>query len=181
VTRALVLATLAMATFNQAAASTVELMSIERLTRASTLIVQARALESWSAWEGNQIFTYTRFQVDQALKGPAQTSVVVRQMGGRADGYTMKVAGVRHWRAGEDAVLFLRPSRKKPGAMVVTGLMQGNFRIMREPSGERYVSNGITGVKAFERERGVIHEYEGRRMTLHELETRVRKVMRQEQ
>jgi hypothetical protein len=180
-TRALVLATLAIAAFNQAAGSTVELMSIERLTRASTLIVEAQALESWSAWEGNQIFTYTRFQVDHALKGPAQPTVVVRQMGGRTDGYTMKVAGVRHWRAGEDAVLFLRPSREKSGTMVVTGLMQGNFRILREASGERYVSNGVAGIKAFERERGVIHEYEGRRMTLHELETRVTKAMRQEQ
>ncbi len=67
---------------------------------------------------------------------------MVRQIGGTVEGITQKVAGVRHWSPGEDAVLFLQPSPAADGTLVVTGLMQGNFLMRRTRAGHTYVSRG---------------------------------------
>ena len=121
-------------------ATTVTPMSIERLTHASTHVLVGQAGETWSEWnpQHTQIFTYTRFSVTKTLKGTASGTVVVKQMGGSAGGYEQKVAGVRLLRAGEQAVLFVHPSQAADGTVVVTGLMQGNFRIVR--SGQKDVT-----------------------------------------
>jgi hypothetical protein len=92
-------------------------------------------------------------------------------MGGRAEGIEQKVAGVRGWQQGEEAVLFLRPSKERSGAYAVTGLVQGDFRVVRE-SGQAFVSNGVSGVEAA-KSSGRAH-FTGLRMSLQELETRVR-------
>src|SRR6478752_6176987 len=112
-------------------ATTIVPVSVERLARESSHIVEAQASQSWSQWnpQHSLIFTYTRFQVARDLKGQAPTTIVVKQPGGSAEGYTQKVAGVRHWRSGDQAVLFLRPSQEMDGTLEITGLMQGNFLI----------------------------------------------------
>jgi hypothetical protein len=158
-----------------AIATTVKPMSIERLTRASSDIVLAHAEAQWTEWNAKRtmLHTYTRFRVGRALKGGKSATLVVRQMGGRADGIEQKVSGVRTWRVGEEAVLFLRPSKEQPGTHVVTGLMQGDFRIQRE-RGEAYVNNGVAGVEIVAE--GKTQPYQGARLTLGELERRVRAV-----
>ena len=54
-------------------ATTIVPVSVERLTRESSHIVEARASQSWSQWNSQHslIFTYTRFQVARTLKGQA--------------------------------------------------------------------------------------------------------------
>ncbi len=157
-----------------ASSTTVIPMSVERLTRASTDVVRARALASWSAWDAahTRIFTYTRFAVLQRLKGRAASIFVVKQMGGSAGGYTQHVAGVRPFVSGEDSLLFLHPSQAADGTLVVTGLMQGNFRVTRSPSGDM-VSNGIPGVNTFDPRTRRLGAYGGTSMTLREAESRV--------
>jgi len=160
-------------------ATTVVPMSVERLTAASEHVLEARALESWSQWDASHsmIFTYTRFQVLRALKGSATQTVVVKQMGGRASGYVMKVAGVRHWRPGDEAVLFLRRSQADDGTLVVTGLLQGNFKIERTGT-EPAVTNGASGARRFDPESKSVAPFQGKRMTLSELESRVQEAVR---
>src|SRR5438128_2736057 len=125
-------------------ATTIVPMSVEKLTKASTNVVVAQATDSWTEWNADHtlIFTITRFNVSQSLKGSADQTVTVRQMGGRAEHFEQKVAGVRRWAAGDQTVLFLRPSEAGDGAMAVTGLMQGDFRIV-EAAGKVVVSNGV--------------------------------------
>jgi hypothetical protein len=162
-------------------ATTVIPMDVERLTAGSSHVLHGRAIESWSAWdpEGRLIHTYTRFEVMRAMKGAVRESVIVRQLGGRAGGYRQKVGGVRHFMPGEEAVLFLRPSRAADGTLVVTGLMQGNFRVQRLETGEVRVSNGAPDAQAYDPEAGVVRQYRGAHMTLDELEARVRRAIRQ--
>ncbi len=130
-------------------ATTVVPMSVEEMTRAAQDVVRVRVLESWSAWNPPRtlIYTYSRVQVIKALKGAAADTLVVKQLGGSADGYTQKVSGVRSFQAGEEALLFLRPSEAADGTMVVVGLMQGNFRVAQTASGQFVVSNGIPAVR----------------------------------
>src|SRR6267378_8466305 len=129
-------------------ATTIVPVSVERLTRESSHIVEGQASQSWSQWNSQHsiIFTYTRFQVIRALKGQAPLTIVVKQPGGSAEGYTQKVAGVRHWRTGDQAVLFLRPSQEMDGTLEVTGLMQGNFLVHKNATGETMVSNGVPDI-----------------------------------
>lgn len=154
-------------------ATTVIPVPVERLAQMSSHIVLARAVDAHSEWnaEHTLIYTYTRFQVVRQMKGSLPQTFTVKQIGGHAGGYAQKVSGVRYWQAGEDAVLFLRPT--DDGGLTVTGLMQGDFRLNRQRGGEIYVSNGVPETSALSE--GAVTQYRGTRMTLSELEQRIRK------
>jgi len=158
-------------------ATTVIPMGVESLTRGSTHVLEAKAVSSTSQWNSDHtfIFTYTQFEVQKTLKGEAPNTVTVRQIGGTVDGITQKVAGVRHWRPGEEAVLFLQPSSMADGALVVTGLMQGNFLIRHTPAGHTYVSNGMPDAVEHQAAGGEVTSYQGNTMRLEELESRIQK------
>jgi hypothetical protein len=160
-------------------ATTVVPMGVEALTRASTQIVEARAIQSSAQWnpEHTLIFTYTRFEVSRTLKGEAPKAILVRQLGGTVDGITQKVAGVRHWRPGEEAVLFLQPSTLPDGALVVSGLMQGNFLVSRTPDGQAFVSNGMPEAFQTQAASGEVTSFRGSTMRLDELESRIQKAV----
>jgi hypothetical protein len=160
-------------------ATTVVPMGVEKLTKVSTHIVEGQAVSSAARWNSEHtfIFTYTKFEVRQALKGQTPGTIVVRQIGGTVDGITQRVAGVRHWRTGEEAVLFLQSSSTPDGSLVVTGLMQGNFMVQRTSAGPTYVSNGVP--EAFEYQAGAagVANYRGNRLRLEDLESRVKKAV----
>jgi len=164
-------------------ATTVVPMSVERLTHASSNVVIAQAEGSWTQWDAEHklIFTYTRFRVSRNLKGQTPDEIVMKQMGGRAGAYEQKVAGVRHWQDGEEAVLFAHPSLAADGTLVVTGLMQGNFRVVSSQAGqEQMVTNGVRGVDKFNAQQGVIEHFAGSRMPLSRLESLVRDAVTRE-
>ena len=163
-----------------ASATTIIPVSVERLTGESSHVVEGRALSSWSQWnpQHSLIFTFTKFEVSRTLKGQAPSTIIVKQIGGSAEGYTQKVAGVRHWREGDQAVLFLHPSPSGDGTLEVTGLMQGNFRIHATSSGTT-VSNGVSGVISYDSESQATGPYQGSGMRLDELESRVQKAVNQ--
>jgi hypothetical protein len=160
-------------------ATTVIPLSIEDLTQISSHVVEARALESWPQWNAAHtvIFTYTKFEVHRALKGEAPSTIVVRQIGGTLGGTTQRVSGVRHWKAGEHAVLFLRPGEIRDGSLVVTGLVQGNFMMYRGPAGENLVSNGAPETSAYRVSSAEVTGYKGSAMRLDEIEGRIQKAV----
>ena len=162
-------------------ATTVVPVSVEQLAHESSHIVEGRALESWSQWNPQHtlIFTYTRFQVTRALKGQPPSTLVVKQLGGEAGGYIQKIPGVRQWRTGEQAVLFLQPSLSQDGTLQVTGLMQGNFAVRTTPAGEIMVSNGVSGVSAYKVGGREVTPYQGNTMRLQDLEARIQKSVQQ--
>src|SRR5438270_13261941 len=125
-----------------ASPTTVIPMSVEKLVGGSSHVVEATAVQAWSEWNPQHtiIFTYTKFQVTRRLKGQAPTAIIVKQLGGSTGGYTERVAGVRHWRSGEQAVLFLRPSQDQDGTLEGTGRMQVYFMVRQAPSGDTRVS-----------------------------------------
>ena len=161
-----------------AAATTIVPMSVEDLTHSAGRIVQGHAIKSWSQWnpEHTLIYTYTRFAVTSTLKGRAQKEIVVKQLGGRAGGYTQKISGVRQLQNGEQAVLFLRPSVANDDSMVVVGLMQGHYRIYQGASGEAMASNGVPQLQSMARESDGPR---GSDMSVGQLEQRIRRALTQ--
>jgi len=160
-------------------ATTVIPMGVEKLASVSTHIVEARAIETVSQWnaEHTLIFTYTRFEPTRTLKGQVPPTFMVRQIGGTVDGITQKVAGVRHWRPGEESVLFLQPSSIADGALVVTGLMQGNFLMRHTPGGQIFVSNGMPEASEYHAASGEVTGYRGNNLRLNDLESRIQKAV----
>lgn len=164
-----------------ASATTIIPLSVEELAGKSTNIFRGNAAETWTAWNPQHtlIYTYTRFQVTKSLKGQAQQTVTVKQIGGRVANTVQKVAGVRHFNPGEHDLLFLQPSKDNDGTFIVTGLMQGNFLLHRAASGQMLVSNGVPEVSKLEVNSGAISRYYGSAMTVDQLESRIRKAVQQ--
>ena len=159
-------------------ATTVIPLSVEQLTASADEIVEARAVRSWSNWNPQRtiIYTFTEFNVTSRLKGAAPDVIIVKQMGGHADGLIQSIAGLRYFQDGEDALLFLRRSAMNDGTRVIVGLMQGNFRVWTASAGRRMASNGVPHVNAVEG--GEMRTFGGASLELDALEARVRKAVR---
>ena len=162
-----------------AMATTVIPMSLEELARSASRIVEAQAVSSRSDWNPQHtlIYTYTTFRVTRALKGDTAQIMIVKQLGGSAEGYTQKVSGVHHAQAGEQALLFLRPSAAGDGTYAIVGLLQGHFRMFRAGNGETMVSNGITGAESLEGGSGAAREFTGFPMRLGTAESRIQRAV----
>jgi len=153
-----------------ATATTVKPMTIEQLTEEASTVVEGQAAESWSTWNAQHslIYTFTRIRVTKSLKGQSADTVLLKQLGGTANGYTQHVAGVNAMKPGDTSVLFLRPSGANDG------MMQGNFRIAREATtGSTVVNNGVSDVH--QPSSSGVTQYRGAKMTLRQLEARVQK------
>ena len=156
-------------------------ISVEELSRRASMVVEARAMNSWSEWsqDHSMIFTFTRFEVSRSLKGGAVQQVVVRQMGGQVGHTVQRVSGLRSWLPGDESMLFLRPSEAGGGVMSVVGLMQGDFRITRLNSGEARATNGVPQVKIYSPEAAASPATGGgAEMPLAQLEARVKEALK---
>ena len=164
-----------------AGATTIIPMSLERLTASSSHVLEGAPLAAWSQWNAqhNLIYTYTRFQVSNSWKGQAPSVVVVKQPGGTVGNTKEKVYGVRYLRPGEHSVLFLRPSDERDGTLIITGLVQGNFRVRISQTGQEMVSNGVPEVSSYSLGSGQVSSFSGNRMRLDELRARVVKAAQQ--
>ncbi len=158
-------------------ATTIVPMTVEQMTRAATDVAHVRVLHSWSAWNPQRtlIYTYSQVQIVQSYKGAAARNMVIKQLGGSAGGYTQKVAGIRYFQPGEDALLFLRPSEARDSTMVIVGLMQGNFRMAQTAAGQVIVSNGMPAVHTYSS--GRIAAFGGSVVALQDMEARIQKAL----
>lgn len=116
-------------------ATTIEKMSLARLTHVAPIIVHARCASNATAWEAGEIWTFTTFDVLDSWKFPSQTQIppqiIVRLLGGTVGPLTSNVSGVPRFRPGEEVVLFLEPTSR--GDLSIVSWQQGTFRIYRDP------------------------------------------------
>lgn len=111
--------------------TTLAQMSVAKLTHVSALILRAHCVESSTAWDAGEIWTFTTYEPTEVWKGSAQSRVRVRLLGGRVGSITSNVSGVPRFRVGEDVVLFLVPTTR--GDFSVVSWAQGTFRIHHDP------------------------------------------------
>lgn len=122
---------LAAAVFGSGArATTLERMTLEKLTQSAQAIVRAKCLDNSTAWDAGEIWTSTSFEVQEVWKGSLPDRITVRLLGGRVRNVTSTVTGVPRFRPGEEVVLFLEPS--PGGDFSVVSWQQGSFRIRRD-------------------------------------------------
>ena len=116
---------------NTASPTALAHMSVAKLTQVSRLIVRARCVENKSAWDAGEIWTFTALETTEIWKGPTQSRVNIRLLGGRVGNLTSHVSGVPRFRIGEEVVLFLVPTTH--GDFSVVSWVQGTFRIHQNP------------------------------------------------
>jgi len=115
-----------------ARATTIERMSIEKMSRTAKVIVRARCVGNSTREDVGEIWTITNFAVEQVWRGTASGQITVRLLGGRAGNLTSSVSGVPRFQAGEEVLLFLEPMSR--GDFSVVSWEQGTFRLRRDPA-----------------------------------------------
>src|SRR3984957_584429 len=130
---AVALAALDTGTAATASATTLERMSVAKMTQNAQLVVRAQCPANSVAWDGGEIWTFTSFEVEDSWKGAptgAAQQVTVRLLGGSAGNLTSTVSGVPRFRPGEEVILFLQPAAR--GDFSIVSWVQGTFRIHRD-------------------------------------------------
>lgn len=110
-------------------------LSLEQLSQAASAVVRGRVLSQESRWnaEHTRIITLTTVVVEQSLKGPSPSTVLIEQPGGAVGNIHVRVAGAVQFHPQTEYVLFLEPAVESSRYRVV-GMIQGAFKIYREQS-----------------------------------------------
>jgi hypothetical protein len=114
-------------------ATTLERMSVAKMTQRAQLVVHAQCVANSVAWDGGEIWTFTTFEVEDSWKGAptaAVRQVTVRLLGGSVGNLTSTVSGLPRFRPGEELFLFLQPTAR--GDFSIVSWVQGTFRIRRD-------------------------------------------------
>jgi hypothetical protein len=129
-------------------ATTLVRLSLEQLSQAATVVVRGRVLGQVSRWNPahTQIVTRTTVQVVQSVKGDAPLQVVIDQPGGAVGNVRVRVAGAVFFRPQDEFYFFLEPARRDASQFLLVGMLQGAFRIIRDPrNGEERVIHPLSG------------------------------------
>src|SRR5271156_5725037 len=127
------LATVLVCAAMSASATTLERMSVAKMTQAAQLVVGAQCLGNSSGWDGGEIWTFTSFIVEDSWKGAptgAAQQLTVRLLGGSVGNLSSTVSGVPRFRHVEEVILFLQPTAR--GDYSIVSWVQGTFRIRRD-------------------------------------------------
>lgn len=146
---AVLVVTLYLSAQSPAPATTLAQLSLAQLTSAATDIVRARCTGTQSLWRDGEIWTVSSFRTGEIWKGDLPQEFQVWMLGGRTGPVTSYVPGAPRFRQGEEAVLFLEPTRS--GLLSITGWGEGTFRIRRDPrSGKSRATQDTASASTFD-------------------------------
>jgi len=132
-----------------APATTLQRMSLEELAASAPAIARVKILSSEARIESGRIWTFTQVEVQETFKGSLSPRVTLRLLGGKAGALVSKVEGVPRFAPGEEAILFLQPTRL--GDWSVVSWAQGTFRIAPAgAAGHELVTQDTAGVALFD-------------------------------
>ena len=126
-----------------AQAMTVLPVTLDNMIDTAATAFQGTVLANRVEREANgQVVTFTRFKVDDVLKGSVGDTYEIKQIGGEIDdgGPQFRVMGVPRFREGQEYVVFLY-GVSAAGFSSPVGLHQGRFAVSRE-AGIAKVGNG---------------------------------------
>ena len=116
-------------------ATTIVMPSDDDLIGKSPVIVDGRVVSSATVEQDGRIWTETVVTVDRTLKGSAEETIVVREIGGELDGRVTKIYGTPEFKNGERVLLFL--DRSATGGYRTVDLFVGKFHSASMIDGRR--------------------------------------------
>jgi len=148
-------------------------LSLDHLSRRSSVIVRGKVVARVAAWKGGRIYTRVTLRVAGSLRGnhrPGQ-SVSFWRLGGRVGRYAQLVRGAPSFSQGDRVLVFLH---RRGSYLFVTGMVQGRFTIHRAPAtGQATVTQALTGAQLLGGQRAL-----RRPTTLARFEQRIRAALR---
>jgi hypothetical protein len=128
----------------QAAATSVLPVSLQRMATAAELIFHGRAISNEVMLDeaSGRVATFTTFEIIELVKGEAGPTHTIKQIGGQLPGSNIRqvIHGVPRFTVGEEYVVFL-PKASSLGFSSPVGLAQGKFSVLKR-NGQSEVSNG---------------------------------------
>lgn len=110
-----------------ARSTTLAQLSLSQLVSAARAVVYAEVISNHCQWRDGEIWTMTSLRVLDNWKGNSPAQIDVWMIGGAVGRITSYVPGAPRFRPGEEAVLFLEPTRA--GTMSITAWGEGTFRV----------------------------------------------------
>jgi hypothetical protein len=129
-------------------ATQIEARSLPELGREAQLVVQGKVRGTRSFWneDRSRILTEVEFEVAQAHKGQAPTTLRLLQMGGAVDGVRMTMHGAPQWKQEQQMLLFLEPATRD--AYRLSGFTQGRFELTPDArTGELMAKRSLFGAE----------------------------------
>jgi hypothetical protein len=111
-------------------ATTLAHMSVAQMSQTAPVIVRARCEENATRWDAGEIWTFTRFAVEDIWKGSAPAEITVRLLGGAVGNLSSTVAGIPRFQPDEIVILFLEPTSH--GDFSILSWQQGTFRVRND-------------------------------------------------
>jgi hypothetical protein len=127
---------------SNAAAATLQQLSLDQMSQSATAIVRARVTGSSASFTGSTIYTHYKLQISETWKGAPAAEVTLP--GGVAGGYRQSFPGVPALQTGADYVLFLWKS-SRTGITHVVGLNQGILNVAPQADGSYQVGRPAIG------------------------------------
>jgi hypothetical protein len=120
-------------------------LPFEQVASEAQYIVRGHIVDTWTAWDDahEAIYTYATVRVTRYFgetTGP--DTLVVREVGGVADGYTQEAIGFPMIRRGENVVLMLAPWADSSD-MRIHAFNQGKYLVVNRGGGEVLVSDAV--------------------------------------
>ena len=153
-----------------ASGATLEKLSIDDMSRKSTLIVRGRIGACAGEQRGSVIYTRCKVSVIERWKGTAGNQVDLLIPGGTARGLIQMFTGTPKLRNGAEYVLFLWSG--KSGVLQVIGLSQGVFDVKVDGKGGVTAKREATAEVMLDSAGQTVHD-EGVQMTVAALRNRV--------
>ena len=127
-----------------ASATSLVPINLQQLSTRASLIFYAEVLSNnvKKDEQSGRIATFTEFKIIDSIKGNADSTHTIKQIGGRlaSTGTTLRIHGVPEFQPGNNYVVFL-PEKSSLGFCSPLGLHQGSFTVSTV-NGEQIVSNG---------------------------------------
>ncbi len=108
-------------------------LSDQQMAVKANRIVYGKVVRKYSQWvkKERRIYTYITIAALSHVKGAAKQEVVIRQVGGTANGLGMHVPGSAKFELGEEVFVFLEKSRVSTHHLVM-GMSYGKFRVVTD-------------------------------------------------
>ena len=143
--KALVLFAFSLMSFQTSMATTAILLTDEDLITSSRLIVsgEVKSVRFQKSASDQSIYTYVKVDVRQVFKGNlADRHIVLKELGGSADGISVVIPGSPHFEAGKQVLLFLNTA--PDGTLHIAHLFMGKYDVTQDAkTGEPKVKRNI--------------------------------------
>jgi hypothetical protein len=120
---------------------TVEKISLEELSQEADLIIYGRVISSESEWENQSpgnINTYSEISIFEKIKGEAENSIIIKQMGGTIGEFSDIVSGTPILKPEEEFVFFLVNHNNE---WLIHSIALGAYRIFQNERGTNLIYN----------------------------------------